>query len=646
MAYKFNQTQAFTFGLDGAPDHSKASLLKTTVYKFNKTSQYTFSADSVIVIDTTPTYPFKTSSYCTNVDVSARRFKVTASNINIAKIQPKVARSIVELATTLFNHIHTDSGNLSILNLHWCTQVDKAELHTKKIIADSGQLDDMLGHVCFTVDDATHLAKKEDIVLSKTALISARKWIDLDLVAATEHLVKKICYTSVKGKLILDHTCTKVDNAVRPNSGKSIIFTPPVTPINPIPPMAYTIPAKDSYITDYTISILVNGVDKTAAMTVTDFSAQLNAGMHSWAYTLSLAGNIDPALVDTGDIITVDLGVPTYVFKIYVEQISRKIKFTNGSVTISGRGLTAELASPIAASNNVTYGDPLTIEQLNGLQMPGGWNLIYSSLNWLIPEYTYAVENATPAATLLDLAEKTGNIVIPSKDSKNILIRERYPVKPWYYSDANVDFFIPKEAVDSYEISESLIIDADSIFIHGTGSGAVASQVKIFGQAGTKPLPTASNELITDANAARCLGGRLLSAAVDIAPITSIEIKGLDEIPIMLPSYTIKVAGIYGTINGYNLKISVTDGAVDTTTTLTIGETSNSVYSSFYDLIPQSPMLLGTVQNKDGINVRLTTLDGGSFVATGNAVVGNKYFVKQGIIVADAPTLTEVPVDV
>lgn len=64
-----------------------------------------------------------------------------------------------------------------------------------------------------------------------------------------------------------------------------------------------------------------------------------------------------------------------------------------------------------------------------------------------------------------------------------------------------------------------------------------------------------------------------------------------------------------------------------------------NLYRMFKELIPTSPLLVGTVNSVQagGCTVALPT--GGTIVARGSATVGQKVFVRDGVIEGVAPTL-------
>ena len=65
-------------------------------------------------------------------------------------------------------------------------------------------------------------------------------------------------------------------------------------------------------------------------------------------------------------------------------------------------------------------------------------------------------------------------------------------------------------------------------------------------------------------------------------------------------------------------------------------------YRVFMDLMPARPLQVGTVAAVDGDVATITMPGSGTLQARGQATVGQRVFVRDGVIEGDAPTLTYV----
>ena len=65
-------------------------------------------------------------------------------------------------------------------------------------------------------------------------------------------------------------------------------------------------------------------------------------------------------------------------------------------------------------------------------------------------------------------------------------------------------------------------------------------------------------------------------------------------------------------------------------------------YRVFMDLMPARPLQVGTVATVDGDVATITLPGGGVLQARGQATVGQRVFVRDGVIEGEAPALTYV----
>lgn len=73
---------------------------------------------------------------------------------------------------------------------------------------------------------------------------------------------------------------------------------------------------------------------------------------------------------------------------------------------------------------------------------------------------------------------------------------------------------------------------------------------------------------------------------------------------------------------------------------------SYNLYKRLRSLLPESPLLIGTVTGINATEVYLTLPDGSSLKARGEATVGQKVYVRDGLIEGLAPDLTVVTLSV
>jgi hypothetical protein len=71
-----------------------------------------------------------------------------------------------------------------------------------------------------------------------------------------------------------------------------------------------------------------------------------------------------------------------------------------------------------------------------------------------------------------------------------------------------------------------------------------------------------------------------------------------------------------------------------------------NAYNKLRALLPEKPLLVGTVTSTDGLVAKVQLPGGGVVRARGDAAAGARVFVRDGVIESTAPTLTTVIIDV
>lgn len=71
-----------------------------------------------------------------------------------------------------------------------------------------------------------------------------------------------------------------------------------------------------------------------------------------------------------------------------------------------------------------------------------------------------------------------------------------------------------------------------------------------------------------------------------------------------------------------------------------------NLYKIFRDLIPTAPLLVGEVIAFDNGTATIQLPDGGTVLGRGSATVGDKVFVRDGLIEGPAPLLSDEIIEV
>jgi hypothetical protein len=440
------------------------------------------------------------------------------------------------------------------------------------------------------------------------------------------------------------HQCSTVQDARRSPPGTSIPIDPPPPPPPPPPDGHETlvIPPQSSYTMQHVISVvtLVGNV----AVPVSKVNLALNANAFAWQFSaiLSDPGALSLVEIVDNEPVKLKITIDGYVWHTIVEEIEHSREFGKQAITLKGRGVSALLGGPYEQPHSNAYGSALTVQQLAEMQLPVGWTLNWTQETWLVPANAWSYTNQTPIQALAGIANDTGSMLVPARDSQSLTMMPRYPYWPWDFTGATPDLVIPEAAIKSLSLRPRLGTQANGVYVHGGDVGGVLGWCRFNGTDGARLAETRSNNLMTNVIGCRALGSRILAGQYTQPIVKSLttyldgDVFPLAEIG-MLAAITIGAETERGIIN--SVAIEATLAAVSQT--IQIGEETPNVWALFKELLPRDPLLVGTLANTDGSTSIITLLDGGVITVRGTGTVGNKYYIRAGRIEGDAPTMTQ-----
>lgn len=427
-------------------------------------------------------------------------------------------------------------------------------------------------------------------------------------------------------------------DAICPPFGRSVRVDPP-RPAPAIDPnhQSVIIPRQSVYFMQHTLSVsLVNGTP----IPVASVSLSLDADSFSWRMQADMR---DLAALP---LITQAIGQPPielivaingYEWRVVIDKIQRTHEFASESIQIYGLGLTAYLAQPHIQPSSLTYGDALSMQQIADLLLPDDWTINWQAVSWLVPAYAYSHTQATPIKALANLVASFGAIVVPSKNSKSINIRPRYPVLPWDFSATEPDFYIPDAAIVATTFQSVLEPQADAIFVHGGDRGGILAHCRMTGTAGLKLASTVNNHLITSPIAARALAERIIAGQHTQPILSSAELPLSAEIPLLsvgdFCDFDLGGVHVRGGIGGVSIRASL----ASVRQSVQLGESVDNIWSAFSALIDREPVQVGRIVSAEAGSSVVAFFDGGTAVVRGVGAVGKNYFVRGGVVQSEAP---------
>jgi len=422
-------------------------------------------------------------------------------------------------------------------------------------------------------------------------------------------------------------------------------------PPEPEQPGVIVIPVQRAYIVIHNIS--VTRLSDGLPIDVENLSLSLDADSWSWGFSANLVGKnaltaVKPS--SQGEPVILNVTVNNVSWHVYVEDWSENRQFGSRSISVSGRGLTAELSDPYQLPSSGVTTQNWNVQQLMNQHLPlgSGWTITWDTdmPDWQVPVGAWSWQNQTPIGAIHSIAQQVGMVIVPDTDSKTIHVQPRYRYSPWNFADETPDITIPDSAILSYQKQNAIPSQANAVYVHGGEVGGVIGWVKLDGTAGDKVLAPVNSNLITHSDGARILGTRLLADQYQQPEIRSITMTmggvfSLGQIG-HLAQVTIDGISHNGVINSVNLTAS----ASNVRQTLQFGARPTNQWALFKTLLPSDPLLLGTIlADHADETVTVSLLDSAQIRVKGTGNVNDKVWVRSGRVEGTAPNLTQYNID-
>lgn len=274
------------------------------------------------------------------------------------------------------------------------------------------------------------------------------------------------------------------------------------------------IPIRRSYIVINDVTLI--RTENSLAMAPLSLSVSIDADSWVWGWQASLpASSLDDVLPSSpGAPVEFEATINGVNWLLLAEGVTRDRRFAQARITVSGRGIAAELGDPYAASVSRYNLTDLTAQQVMdaALTISGvgiGWSLDWQLTDWLVPTGAWS-HTGTHIEAVARIAEAAGGYVQASRNSQVLRILPRYPVAPWDWGGVVPAFSLPASATtrESIEWREKPAYNA--VYVSAEGIGVLA-RVKRSGTAGDRPSPMVTDALITHADVARQRGLTILS---------------------------------------------------------------------------------------------------------------------------------------
>jgi hypothetical protein len=274
------------------------------------------------------------------------------------------------------------------------------------------------------------------------------------------------------------------------------------------------IPIQRSYLVVNEVTLI--RTDNNLALPALSLSLEIDVDTWVWGWQASLpASSLDDVLpAAPGAPVELEATVNGVNFLLLAEKVTRERSFASGRITVSGRGIAAELGDPYAAAVSRTNTTDKTAQQLANAALtvnnvPIGWTVDWQLTDWLVPAGVWS-HTGSHIDAVTRIAEAAGGYVQAAPATRTLIVRHRYPIVPWDWPLQTPDFSLPS-AVTLRESVEWLERPAyNAVYVSGEGAGVLA-RVRRAGTAGDFVAPMVTDQLNTASQAASQRGRAILA---------------------------------------------------------------------------------------------------------------------------------------
>ena len=376
----------------------------------------------------------------------------------------------------------------------------------------------------------------------------------------------------------------------------------------------------------------------------------LDADSWAWAWSANLLGRETLAAVlpsTEGEPVTLEASIDGYIWHLVVEDWTEDRSFGERRVRVQGRGLSAWLGAPYELPVSGVLAEDRTIQQamVERLPLDPAWILTWRDgmPDWLLPTGSWSWQNTTPIQAIHAAAQSMGMVVLPGMAERTLAVQPRYPVLPWDYAGADPDLIVPDSAIVRLGRRQATTAQANAVYVYGAEVGGILARVYRAGTAGDRLAPEVSTPLLTHADAARLLGSRLLAGQERQPEVRSVTLPLGGVFPLAtigsLLAVEVESNEHRGVVNAVGVEVQGGE-KLTVRQTLTIGEDTPNVWATWRRLLPDAPLLAGTVSVAHGDGtVSVALVGGGTIRVRGDGAANDRVWVRDGRVDGSAPAM-------
>lgn len=280
------------------------------------------------------------------------------------------------------------------------------------------------------------------------------------------------------------------------------------------PPGKVIIPILRAYLVVNDVILLRVANNLSLPALALSLSIDVDSWVWGWQATLpaSQLGNLLPA--GPGAPVELEATVNGVTFRLLAERITRDRSFATARITVSGRGIAAELGDPYALSVSRSNLSGQTAQQIanDALMINNvgiGWTIDWGITDWLVPAGVWS-HTGNHIGAVLRIAEAAGAYVQADRFDRTLMVRHRYPMPPWDWHLAAPDFSLPSAVTSRESIEWVERPGYNAVYVSGEGAGVLAQCIRA-GTAGDLVAPMITDQLNTAVEVATQRGLSILA---------------------------------------------------------------------------------------------------------------------------------------
>ncbi|WP_423708687.1 hypothetical protein [Undibacterium sp. WLX3042] len=328
------------------------------------------------------------------------------------------------------------------------------------------------------------------------------------------------------------------------------------------------VPVKRSYIVLNEVEL--RRVDGNYLLPATSLQLKIDMDSWTWSFSASLPRSamslVEPG--SNGDIVILDAKVNGQHYQLIAEDIQSDRQFGQATISVSGRGISAQLSDKYSPTLTFANSTDRTAQQLmnDALKLNGvslGWEVDWRIEDWLVPAGAWS-HYGTYMSAVNEIAAAAGAFIQPDPVAQILRVRAKYPSAPWNWNSTTPDIELPSAVVTKEAVSWTDNPVYNSVYISGSNSAGILGYVKRQGTAGDKLAPMITDALITSPIAARQRGIVTLAETGRNA-LYSLSLPVLAETGIIEPGSFVRYVDsntVRGIVKGVAINASGNDAKV------------------------------------------------------------------------------------